>query len=161
MSGPPAHLGDPSMTGGPPVLDQLNLVVREMDATLDFYRRLGLAIPDDAVWRTEGGPHHVEVAMPNGLHLEFDSVELAKSYNAGWREPEEGGSRSVLGFSLESREAVDALYAELTAAGYAGHQPPYDAFWGARYAIIEDPDGNHVGLMSPSDPDRRSSPPAL
>jgi uncharacterized glyoxalase superfamily protein PhnB len=29
-----------------------------------------------------------------------------------------------------------------------------DTFWGARYAVIEDPDGNHVGLMSPIDPER-------
>lgn len=52
-------------------------------------------------------------------------------------------------------------YAELTAAGYAGLQPPCDTFWGARYAIVEDPDGNHVGLMSPLDPARRSRPPAV
>ena len=38
-------------------------------------------------------------------------------------------------------------------------QPPFDAFWGARYAIVEDPDGNSVGLMSPVDPTRRSPMP--
>jgi uncharacterized glyoxalase superfamily protein PhnB len=68
----------------------------------------------------------------------------------------------VLGFRLASRESVDALYEELTGAGYRGAQPPYDAFWGARYAIVADPDGNSVGIMSPSDPERRSAatPPA-
>ena len=66
-----------------------------------------------------------------------------------------------MGFSLPSREAVDERYAELTSAGYRGRQPPVDAFWGARYAVIEDPDGNHVGLMSPKDPARRSAPPQL
>jgi len=35
----------------------------------------------------------------------------------------------MIGFALESREAVDARYAELTAAGYTGRQPPFDAFW--------------------------------
>ena len=39
----------------------------------------------------------------------------------------------------------------LTAAGYRGCEPPYDAFFGARYAVVEDPDGNDVGLMSPID----------
>ena len=29
---------------------------------------------------------------------------------------------------LASREAVDDRYAELTAAGYRGRQPPFDAF---------------------------------
>ena len=39
-------------------------------------------------------------------------------------------------------------------------QPPFDAFWGARYAIVADPDGNDVGLMSPIDESRRTWPPA-
>ena len=68
------------------------------------------------------------------------------------------GGRAVIGFRVSSRERVDELYSQLTADGYAGQQPPYDAFWGARYAIVEDPDGNPVGIMSPSDPDRRSRP---
>jgi catechol 2,3-dioxygenase-like lactoylglutathione lyase family enzyme len=149
------------MTDQQPVLNQLDLVVRDMEAALRFYRRLGVEIPDAAVWRTPTGAHHADVTLPNGVHFHLDSFALAKSYNAGWREPAGGGSRTVVGFSLPSRAAVDERYAELTAAGYTGRQPPYDTFWGARYAIIEDPDGNHVGLMSPLDPARRSAPPAL
>ena len=63
-----------------------------------------------------------------------------------------------IGFGVSSREAVDELYEELTKAGYRGQQPPFDAFWGARFAVVEDPDGNAVGLMSPRDPARRSVP---
>ena len=67
-----------------------------------------------------------------------------------------GGPGAVIGFRVESRDEVDRLFTDLTGAGYRGQQPPYDAFWGARYAIVEDPDGNAVGIMSPSDPERRS-----
>ena len=67
--------------------------------------------------------------------------------------------RVVIGFSLPTREAVDERYAALTSVGYAGRQPPFDAFWGARYAIVADPDGNDVGLMSPLDESRRTWPP--
>jgi uncharacterized glyoxalase superfamily protein PhnB len=66
----------------------------------------------------------------------------------------------VLGFSVASRDAVDERYAALTGAGYPGRQPPYDAFWGARYAVVQDPDGRDVGLMSPIDPDRKFVPEA-
>ena len=149
------------MTDSQPILDQLNLVVRDMEASLAFYQRLGLHIPDTSVWRTAGGAHHAEVAMPNGLHLELDSTALARRYNAGWQEPAAGTGRAVIGFKLSSRAAVDERYAELTGAGYTGRQPPYDAFWGARYAVVADPDGNDVGLMSPIDPARKSAPPAL
>ena len=79
-------------------------------------------------------------------------------WDSGWRLPESGGT-AILGFGLASRDEVDSLYEELVAAGHRGQQPPYDAFWGARYAIVEDPDGNAVGLMSPIDPERRSTPP--
>ncbi|MCH8994769.1 MAG: VOC family protein [Chloroflexi bacterium] len=142
------------MTDERPVLSQINLVVKDMDATVAFYRRLGLEIPDtDPEWQA----HHRTAAMPEGLDLDFDSGEFAQQWNGGWRSRGEGAV-GVIGFSVSSREAVDELYEELMNAGYRGQQSPYDAFWGARYAIVEDPDGNAVGLMSPIDPARRVIP---
>jgi len=65
-----------------------------------------------------------------------------------------GRDRVVIGFKVAARDSVDALYAELVAAGHAGQQPPYDAFWGARYAVLADPDGN---CRSPDEPRRPGS----
>ena len=50
--------------------------------------------------------------------------------------------------------------AALAADGVPVQQEPYDAFWGARYAVVSDPDGNGVGIMSPVDPARRSEAPS-
>lgn len=144
-----------------PVLNQLDLVVRDIDAAVEFYRRLGVEIPESAIWRTASGAHHVDLHLPNGFHLHLDSDALAKSFNRGWPEVAGNGTRTIVGFAMSSRAAVDDRYAELIAAGYSGRQPPYDSFWGARYAVVEDPDGNHVGLMSPLDPTRRGPLPAL
>ncbi|MEX1008050.1 MAG: VOC family protein [Acidimicrobiia bacterium] len=138
------------------VLNQLNLVVSDMDAAVAFYRQLGLEVPDGGA---DDGIRHVEIEIPGGIHLDLDNETLARVYNAAWRRPE-GGSRALLGFGVSSRAAVDDKYAELTGAGHRGVQPPYDAFWGARYAIVADPDGNEVGLMSPHDDDMRSFPPS-
>jgi uncharacterized glyoxalase superfamily protein PhnB len=44
---------------------------------------------------------------------------------------------------------VDALHQKLTGAGYASRKAPWDAFWGQRYATVEDPDGNPVDLFCP------------
>ena len=77
--------------------------------------------------------------------------KLSKAYDPGWREPS-GVPASALQFRLPSRQAVDDLYATLTAAGHNGHLPPFDAYWGSRYAEIDDPNGNIVGLQSPRDP---------
>jgi catechol 2,3-dioxygenase-like lactoylglutathione lyase family enzyme len=142
------------MSDGDPDLHMLNVVEGDMAASVDFYRRLGLAVPsgDDLP-----GPH-VQLRMPGGFSLELDTRESARLWHAGWRaDPASVGV--VIGFALPSREDVDERYADLTAAGYAGRQPPFDAFWGARYAIVADPDGNDVGLMSPMDESRRTWPP--
>ena len=144
-----------------PVLSQVDLIARDLEAMIIFYRALGAEIPEPSIWRTSSGIHHVDVPMPGGLILHFDSPALAKSYDRGWREPTGTGTRSVLSFHVASREEVDRLHGKLTSLGYASAQPPYDAFWGARYAIVEDPDGNHIGLMSPRDDARRSPPPDL
>jgi uncharacterized glyoxalase superfamily protein PhnB len=144
-----------------PVLDQLNLIVRDMDASLSFYRALGLEIPEARVWRTASGPHHVEVEQANGFELAFDSPALAKCYDQGWPEAAGRGPGCVLSFRVAARDEVDALHQKLTGLGHRSLQPPYDTFWGSRYAIVEDPDGNHVGVMSPPDPERRGQTPAI
>lgn len=144
-----------------PDLNQIDFVVRDMEAAVAFYRALGVEIPDTAIWRTASGAHHVDITMPGGLIVHFDSGALAKAYNRGWREPSGSGTRNVLGFKVASREEVDRIHDRLAGLGHRSSQPPYDAFWGARYAIVEDPDGNHVGLMSELDPARKSAPPDL
>ena len=143
-----------------PVLDQLNLVSADPAASIAFYRRLGVEIADAAIWRTASGTHHVN-ARSGEVDFELDSTAFAQVWNQG------GGGRGYLPgrfdlvFRVTTREAVDEVYADLTATGYAGLQPPHDAFWGARYAIVEDPDGIAVGLMSPISPDFKSVPPKV
>jgi uncharacterized glyoxalase superfamily protein PhnB len=146
--------------GAQPILDQLNIVSGDVEASIAFYRRLGVEIPEQAIWRTASGPHHVN-GRSETLNVELDSAAFAQIWNAGWRGRDDLKGRVVVGFRLESREAVDETYADLTDAGYAGLQPPCDAFWGARYAIVEDPDGVAVGLMSPISPEMRSPPPEV
>ena len=144
-----------------PDMNQVDLVARDMEAAIAFYRALGLEIPESAIWRTKTGIHHVDIVTPGGVTLHWDSPELARAYNHGWREPAGTGSRTILSFKVESRDDVDRIHAKLVGLGHKCPQPPYDTFWGARYAILEDPDGNHVGVMSPSDPERRGAPPDL
>ena len=95
--------------------------------------------------------------MPGGFSLELDTAKSARLWHAGWR-ADPASVSVVIGFSLPTREAVDARYAELTSAGYAGRQPPFDAFWGARWAIVADPDCNDIRLMNPIGESRRTWP---
>jgi len=147
-----------------PTLDQINLVCGDMDASLAFYRRLGVEIPDDAVWRTPTRVHHVSADdQPSGQAVAFDldSTAFAQCWNSGWKGQTDLKGRLVVGFSVTTRAGVDEVFHNMTGAGYRGLQEPHDAFWGARYAIIEDPDGIAVGVMSPISPDKMLPPPQV
>ena len=56
----------------------------------------------------------------------------------------------MLEFYLESREALDAKYEELTGYGYASHCAPYDVTPELRFAMVDDPDGNSILLSASS-----------
>jgi uncharacterized glyoxalase superfamily protein PhnB len=123
------------------VPDMIGITVRDMAAALRFYRLLGLEPPAGA----ESQPH-VEVTA-NGYRIAWDTLELVRSLNPHWVEPV--GHRMALAFKCEGPAEVDALYARIVEAGYAGHREPWDAFWGQRYATVVDPDGNLVDLFAP------------
>lgn len=135
-----------------PTFSQLNLIVYNMEASVAFYRRLGLDIADVGEQWAAWAPHHRGAEGGAGL-LELDSATFVRHYDAGFN-----GKPAIIGFSVGSREEVDELHSSLLAAGYPSQQEPYDAFWGARYAVVEDPDGNPVGLMSPIDPEKKTEP---
>jgi catechol 2,3-dioxygenase-like lactoylglutathione lyase family enzyme len=122
--------------------DVVGLVVADMGKSLAFYRRLGLAVPADA----DSEPH-VEVALPGGVRLAFDTIETIHSFDPEWSPPS-GSPRVALAFRCDSPAEVDRAYADLVGAGYEGHKEPWDAFWGMRYAVVHDPDGNGVDLFA-------------
>ena len=124
-------------------LDLIGIVVRDMARSLAFYRELGWDIPfemDD-----EG---HVEYRLPNGLRIAWDTHEVIRSFDPDW-EPKAGGHSMGIAFLCDSPEAVNTLFRHLVAQGYQGHKAPFDAFWGQRYAQIQDPDGNIIDLFAP------------
>jgi catechol 2,3-dioxygenase-like lactoylglutathione lyase family enzyme len=125
-------------------LDAIGIVVTDMAKALAFYRQLGLPVPEGA----EGEPH-VEVALPSGMRLLFDTEATIRSFHPDWT-PGGGGGRVGLAFRLPDPAAVDATYAAVVAAGHHGELAPFDAFWGQRYAVLHDPDGNGVDLFAPS-----------
>ena len=117
-----------------PRFDAIGLTVADMAASLAFYRMLGLDIPAEADTQP-----HAEAALPGGTRLLWDAAEAP---------PPGGPGRMELAFLCSPAE-VDATYAKLTGAGVRGSKEPWDAFWGQRYAVLRDPDGNDVALFAP------------
>lgn len=127
------------------IMDALGLTVHDMAASLGFYRRLGLDIPAAA-----DAKNHVEVLVGPGMRLMFDTEEVAAAVDPDFTAPGPN-QRGRLCFAVRAATAgdVDQTYQALTAAGHAGHLPPFDAVWGQRYASVRDPDGVLVDLYAP------------
>ena len=124
-----------------PQLDAFGIVVSDMSRALTFYRALGLEFPEGA--ENEG---HVEAQLPSGLRYMLDSEDVITSFDSDWKRPD--GHVSGGAFRCETPEEVDVVYDALLAAGGRSHKPPWDAFWGQRYAQVSDPDGTVVDLYA-------------
>ena len=128
-----------------PILNAFGIVVDDMARSLAFYRALGLDIPVDADLQP-----HVDVELLGGVRVMFDTVETVRSFDPDWQPPV-GSHRIGLAFRCADAAAVDAVHDRLVALGHRSHKLPWDAFWGQRYAMLVDPDGNGVDLYAPLD----------
>lgn len=90
------------------------------------------------------------IPMPDGAGVSF--FEMGKTWlslfprddlakDAGVSGEGSGFAGFSLAHNLGSIEAVDALLAELTAAGVQIVKPPHRAFWGGYSGYFADPDG--------------------
>jgi predicted enzyme related to lactoylglutathione lyase len=112
------------------------LLIQDVPRSLAFYRRLGVEFPDGADARQD-------IQVPLG-----DDHQLVLTQNFGravpGNVPPPEGSRILLEFFVDGRDAVDAKFAELTDAGYRSRRPPFETSFGAWMAMVDDPDGNTV-----------------
>jgi catechol 2,3-dioxygenase-like lactoylglutathione lyase family enzyme len=112
------------------------LLVDDIPRSLAFYRRLGVEFPDGADERRDVG-----VDIGDGRTIIWTTTF---GRNDPEREPPRGGSRIMLEFFVESDAAVDAKFAELTAAGYLARRAPFRTNFDAYMCLVDDPDGNTV-----------------
>ena len=121
-------------------LDAIGIISKDLDASIKFYGLLGITL------KQEGGPEHYEGNTPSGIRIMVDSVDLIKSINPSWQEPT--GCGVVLCFKQNSADEVNTLYQNIVEAGFLSIKEPWDAFWGQRYASVQDPDGNQIDLFA-------------
>ena len=112
------------------------LLVEDLLRSVAFYRRLGVTFPDDVEARRD-----VVVDIGAGHNLVLTTT-FAR--NDPERVAPAGGARTFLEFFVDGDAAVDAKYAELTAAGYHGRRAPFRTDFGAWMCMVDDPDGNTV-----------------
>jgi catechol 2,3-dioxygenase-like lactoylglutathione lyase family enzyme len=123
-----------------PQLNALGIVVSDMARSIAFYRLLGLDVPETP---DEG---HVDAFLPSGVRFMLDTEATILSFRPDWTR--ERGNQLGLALECESPAEVDAVYTRATDAGFHGEKEPWDAFWGQRYAQLQDPDGVPVDLYA-------------
>jgi predicted lactoylglutathione lyase len=112
------------------------LLVADVARSIAFYRRLGVAFPPDAETRPS-------VVVPIGDEHQLVLTTTFAGEIPGY-EPSTAGTGTVIEFFVDGDAAVDAKYAELTEAGYAGRRAPFRTSFDAYMAMVDDPDGNVV-----------------
>ena len=123
-----------------PQLNAIGIVVSDMERSIRFYRLLGLDVPETP------GEGHVDTFLPNGVRFMLDSEEVVRSFRPDWAR--EKGNQLALAFECGSPAEVDELYERVREAGFRPEKEPWDAFWGQRYAQLQDPDGVPVDLYA-------------
>jgi lactoylglutathione lyase len=119
----------------------VNLYTRDIVAGIRFYRDL-LGFVETFRTPTAGTPEHIELRL-NGFTIGLGTVEAAR--NAHGVEAEPGRPAMAL---VVWTDDVDRAYRDLVDAGVPTVQPPHDTGNGNRNALLRDPDGNLVEIVS-------------
>lgn len=122
-------------------IDAVGISSSDLKKTVAFYELLGFkfgAIKD--------GEDHVEpIVEPGGMRLMIDSQKLMTELIG---EPPKPSNHSSFAILYDSPAEVNAVAGRVQQAGYKLVAEPWDAFWGQRYAIVQDPDGYRIDLFA-------------
>ncbi len=119
----------------------VNLYTRDIEAGIRFYEGL-LGCKETFRTPMDGTPTHVEFNL-NGFGLGLGTVEAARQRHGVDAAP--GSPSMVLVIWTEN---VDRAFERLQEAGTPVVQPPHDTGKSNRNALVRDPDGNLVELVS-------------
>ncbi|HEY7341890.1 MAG TPA: VOC family protein [Ktedonobacterales bacterium] len=132
-------------------LYMVGVTTQNMSKSVEFYRRLGLTIPDG-----EEGKPHIEVKMPGELTFFLNDRPIA-SDNPELIGTPAGSYSMLLEFYLKTEAAVEAKYEELIAQGYTSYHTPLKTNIGMLFAFVNDPDGNTILLSGDLETDDAAS----
>ena len=106
----------PAARANPLVLEQINIVVRDMPKALAFYRLLGVSIVDVSApeW-AEWTPHHANGVTSNGVRVDDQTVEDPDSF--GYRMLSRGDDRPKSAMPTTSSPCCSAKASTRTASG--------------------------------------------
>jgi uncharacterized glyoxalase superfamily protein PhnB len=121
-------------------IDAVGVTSSDMKKSAEFYSLLGFVFPKFAE-----DEQHLEATSPAGTRLMIDGKKLITEILGYEPKP---ANHSTFAIKFDSAEEVNAAAAKLGLAGYNVVKQPWDAFWGQRYCVVADPDGNMLDLFA-------------
>lgn len=126
-----------------PVLDAIAVAAKDMAKTKEFYTLLGFDFEGEGAF--DGGEHIEPARRPGEPRLMIDEAKFMAELIG---EPPHAPNHSIFAMLCETPAEVDAVVAQIEAAGFAIAVAPWDAFWGQRYATVVDPDGYKIDIFA-------------
>jgi catechol 2,3-dioxygenase-like lactoylglutathione lyase family enzyme len=122
-------------------IDAVGVSSSNLKQTAAFYELLGFKFGE-----IKDGEDHIEpIIERGGMRLMIDSKELMTQLIHAEPQP---GNHSAFAILYDSPAEVNAVAQQVKLAGHTVVAEPWDAFWGQRYAIVQDPDGYRVDLFA-------------
>lgn len=122
-------------------IDAVGVSSTNLQKTVTFYELLGFQFGEYAA-----DEQHLEPVTPDGsARLMIDLAPMLESILGEAPRP---GNHSSFAVQYASPAEVDKVAAAVKAAGHSLPAEPWDAPWGQRYAIVQDPDGYRVDLYA-------------
>lgn len=122
-----------------PKIDAVGVTSSSLSKTIEFYTLLGFDFPN-----ISDNEDHVE-ATNAGIRLMIDSEALITDLLGEAPRP---ANTSVFALLYDSPELVNATASHLQNNKFTIVKEPWDAFWGQRYCVVEDPDGYRIDLFA-------------
>ncbi|WKZ29997.1 MAG: VOC family protein [Candidatus Dojkabacteria bacterium] len=120
-------------------IDAVGVASSNLKETVRFYTLLGFTFESFAE-----DEQHLEPQHKNGARLMIDSKKLITEILG---EEPRASNHSSFAIKYDSPEEVNKAAEAIAQAGFKIAKEPWDAFWGQRYCIVEDPDGYKIDLF--------------
>lgn len=125
----------------PIIVDAVAVVSSDFRRTVEFYQILGFEFEE---FKLED--QHIEaIRKDGGARLMIDKVELAENL---WGEVPQPANHSTFAVKYNTVEGLDKVAMNLDQAGFKVVKHPWNASWGQRYCVVQDPDGYKIDLFT-------------
>lgn len=122
-------------------LNAVGVTSSNFKKTVSFYSLLGFQFGE-----FKDDQQHLESLFPIGsARLMIDTESIVKSIIGEDPKP---GNHSSFALQYNSAKEVNKVVERVRKAGFKVVKEPWNAFWGQRYAVVEDPDGYKVDLYA-------------